>query len=383
MPVENTLITLRKPRILVSPLDWGLGHATRCVPIIQELLKLDCDVWLAADGATRRLLHNQFPQLAVMELPGYNIRYSKSLSGLSLRMLAQLPKIYNSISYENKWLRIKQPVYEFDAIISDNRLGFYHRKADSVFITHQLSIKTGMGKFFDWLAGRINYKYIRKFKYCWIADEANETNLAGELSHPEKMPGCKTEYIGTLSRLKPATGNEIKNHLLIVLSGPEPQRTILEKIIVNEIAMHAGTATIVRGLPNNDIQLPSTPSFKFYNHLSAEGLNAEMIKAEYIISRSGYSTIMEIARLNKKSILVPTPGQGEQEYLAKELSGKKRSVCIAQKKFSLIQAIEKAKAFAYQPFPAYNDEAMKKSVGDFVKQLERKINSPDYAEFLG
>jgi UDP-N-acetylglucosamine transferase subunit ALG13 len=382
MPAENPQLTTRKPRILVSPMDWGLGHATRCIPLIHELQAHECDVWLASDGPTKRLLAEQFPKLTVLDIQGYNIRYSKS-GGLFFRMLRQMPKMLDVISYENHWLKTKYPVYEFDAVISDNRFGFRNKKIYSVFITHQLAIKSGMSGAVSNILRSLNYGYINKFNACWVPDTPNGDGLAGELSHPDKMPKTPVSYIGHLSRFKPAASTEIKNHLLVVLSGPEPQRTILEKKILKEIINYDGTATVVRGLPTEEKYIPSTDKISFYNHLNAEDLNHEMAKAEFVIGRCGYSTLMDIARLQKKSILVPTPGQTEQQYLAKLTDSKKYALCVKQDEFSLSNAINKAQSFSYEPFPQYDDSFLKKTVKDFVKQLEAKINLSVYAEFLG
>ena len=237
--------------------------------------------------------------------------------------------------------------------------------------------------FFDGLVRNINYAYIRKFNACWIPDEKNENNLAGKLSHPKRFPKPPVQYLGPLSRFHYTGIEQQKNHILVVLSGPEPQRSILENIIVQKISQHNGTATVVRGLLTASNFIPSTNNIKFHNHLPAEELNAEMEKAEFVISRSGYSTVMDIARLNKKSILIPTPGQTEQEYIGKYLSASGKVLCIEQKNFALLDAIEKAKNFSYTPFPEYNDVHFKKTIKDFVGKIVTKINPALYTEFLG
>jgi UDP-N-acetylglucosamine transferase subunit ALG13 len=383
MPAENLPRQTRKPRILLSPLDWGLGHATRCIPIIRELISHDCDVWLACDGTNKRLLADEFPELTILEMPGYKIRYSKSGKGLFFRMLVQVPKLLDMISYENHWLETKNPVYEFDAVISDNRFGFRNKKIHSVFITHQLFIKSGIGGMADAFLRFLQYGYINKFDQCWVPDIENKNSFAGELSHPSRLPKTPVEYIGMLSRFKTATATEIKKHILVILSGPEPQRTILEKIVLKDIINYPFTATVVRGLPGEIKYIPATENIKFHNHLNAEDMNREMEKAEFIISRSGYSTIMDLARLQKKSILIPTPGQTEQLYLAKNLTANNHAVCVTQNNFSLTDAITKAESFSYQPFPQYDDGLLKQAVKSLLKKLETKINQSIYAEFLG
>jgi UDP-N-acetylglucosamine transferase subunit ALG13 len=374
MPADLPLKTIRKPRILIAPLDWGLGHATRCVPIIRELLVHDCDVWIAGEGAQQILLKEEFPQLIFLELYGYKIKYAKSKAGLLFRMIGQVPKMLDIISYENKWLEKENEVFEFDAVISDNRYGFNNKKLYGIFITHQLSIRTGLGGLFDWLLQKMNYRYIKKFKTCWVPDEENEHTLAGELSHPKQLPKTPVQYLGILSRFQNLSVPEIKSHLLILLSGPEPQRSILENSIVKEIAHYNGSATVVRGLPDSANLIPSTNSIKFFNHLPAEELNKEMQQAEYVIGRSGYSTIMDIAGLNKKSIFIPTPGQAEQEYLAKYLSENNYAFSSQQSAFSLHKALKEASAFTYKSFPQYDNGKLKKIISDLVGMLEIKMN---------
>src|SRR5436190_11979509 len=297
---------LRKLRILVAPLDWGLGHATRCIPIIQHLLKADVEVWLAGEGAQEKLLADEFPDLPFLSLHGYRIRYARSAIGLVKNILFQAPKIVKAIRNENKWLAKMIDEHHFDAVISDNRYGLYHQNTPCIFITHQLKIKSPLGKWTERILQKRNYKYINQFTECWVPDIDDEYGLAGELSHPFKKPVIPIHYIGWLSRLNTVSVNiinETKDHLLIILSGPEPQRSLLEDKIIKEIANYRGTATIVRGLPTSPSLIPSTSMIHFYNHLPAEELNKEMQKAEYIISRSGYSTIMDIIKLKKKSIL--------------------------------------------------------------------------------
>jgi len=335
-------------KLLVAPLDWGLGHATRCVPVIRALLDKHCEVWLAGEGAQEKLLREEFPALPFLPLRGYRVKYA--LQGLAGKIFLQIPSILQSIKEENKWLKEQVNKQGFEAVISDNRYGLYHEKIFSILITHQLTIKSPFGKWSEKILQGWNYKLIHRFHECWVPDEAGENNLAGELSHPARLPSTLIKYIGLLSRLEKIYPDEIKNHLLIILSGPEPQRSLLEDKIISQLFSHTGTATVVRGLPSAEKILPSTDSIQFYNHLPAKELGAEAAKAEFIISRSGYSTVMDIAAMQKKSILIPTPGQTEQEYLAGHLLKKHFAYCSSQKEFSLQQALEEARNFEYRLF---------------------------------
>ena len=337
-------------KILVAPLDWGLGHATRCIPVIKALLKNNCSVWLAGEGQQVVLLSNEFPLVPILKLKGYRVNYSAS--GMIGKILIQVPKILTSIRYENKWLKEQVDKYEFDFIIADNRYGLYHKKVHSIFMTHQLNIKSPLGKWSEKILRLLNYKFIDRFDECWVPDEEGENNLAGDLSHPENLPAIPVKYIGFLSRFNRMNSfgeNEIETsgHLLIILSGPEPQRSLLEENILQQLSSYSGTATIVRGLPEKINSLSSSNHVQIFNHLPAELLHKELVKAEYVISRSGYSTVMDITAMKKKSILIPTPDQTEQEYLASYLTKKQFAYCVSQKNFSLQESIEKAKAFPY------------------------------------
>lgn len=339
------MTVLAGKKLLIAPLDWGLGHATRCVPIIRDLLNNNCEVWLAGEGAQEKILREEFSSLHFLPLKGYRIKYSGK--GLTAKLLMQVPSILRSIKEENDWLKEQVERHEFGAVISDNRYGLYHEKVFSIFITHQLRIKSSLGKLSEDLLQKWNYKLISKFNECWIPDEEGENNLAGALSHPVKLPSLPVKYIGPLSRFTKLNIEEIKGHLLVILSGPEPQRTILENKVVDQIVNYPGSATIVRGVPGEKNILPSTNTIHFYNHLTAEELNKEMMKAEFVISRSGYSTVMDIHALQKKSILIPTPGQTEQVYLAGYLLKKRFAYCVDQNEFSLLKTVEEARKFNF------------------------------------
>ena len=348
MNQPNTDKIPRKFRILIAPLDWGLGHATRCIPIIRSFLQKDVDMWLAGEGAQAQLLHTEFPSLPILDLQGYQIKYAKTKRGLLWKIFRQLPKMKKAIARENKWLQQQIDTYHFDLVISDNRYGLHHLIVPCIFITHQLTIQSPAGKWTEKILQKINYRYINRFTTCWIPDVAGQENLAGVLSHPTHRPKIPSQYIGWLSRLKKETNTTTTHHLCVILSGPEPQRSILEQKMLQEISQYNGTATIVRGLPATASIIPSTNMIKVYNHLPAAELEKEMQKAMYIIGRSGYSTIMDIIALGKKAILLPTPGQTEQEYLATYLKKKNIAFTCSSKSFSLTNVLQAAESFPYQ-----------------------------------
>ena len=367
MKAENFNIPGNKPRILIAPLDWGLGHATRCIPVISALIKQDCTVFVAAEGQIKNLLEKEFPYLQFIELRGYRVRYSRKKFWLPVKLLWQLPKIMYRIYAENRWLKKAIKEHRIGAVISDNRMGLHNKQIPSVYITHQLTIKTG-GRFTERLAQKIHYHYIKKFKACWVPDTEGVLNLAGELSHPLILPKVPVSYLGSLSRFEKREP-EIKYDLCIILSGPEPQRTVFEKIILADINRMQEKICLIRGLPQKTETLQSNnPSIEIKNHLPANKLSMIIQQSKIIISRCGYSTVMDLVKLQKKAILVPTPGQTEQMYLGKYLQSKKIFYTVDQQNFSVPDSIKNAEAFECNVWPSNNDD-YKKVVENFVATL--------------
>jgi hypothetical protein len=393
--IEKINISPRKTyKILLAPLDWGLGHATRCIPIIKELLNQKCEVWVAASGAQKALLQEEFPFLPFVELPGYNVKYGKNRAFTLLKIVVAIPKILIRIKREKAWLNQFLGTEKPDAVISDNRYGLHAPGLFSVFITHQLRIKTPFGQIADTFLQRINYRAIHRFSLCWIPDLEGAVSLAGQLSHPDRLPGTPTRYIGVLSRFE-RQPMAASCDLLILLSGPEPQRTIFEKKILDQLPSYPGSTILVRGLPGTAASLFSTgesaltgaaltlPRVRVYNHLPAKALNAVICGAGLVLSRAGYSTIMDLLKLGKRAILVPTPGQTEQEYLGRYLTGKQMALCIEQSTFSLSGAIAVARDFSFagigaggataiQPAENAGNDLLQKEVRSFLETLDSR-----------
>jgi uncharacterized protein (TIGR00661 family) len=360
-----------KPRVLVAPLDWGLGHATRCIPIITALLTNNCEVLLAGEGKTLALLQQEFPQLRCLPLKGYNIHYGKTKWEVYGKLLLQIPKILDAIHQENEWLEEAIDTYQIDAVISDNRYGLYTDRIPSVFITHQLLIKTSLGETADRFLQKFNYHFVNDYSTCWVPDVADETiNLAGALSHPDIKPNIPLHYIGPLSRFHSMRDNPAGQHLLLLLSGPEPQRTLLEERLLAQAAQYTGPVLLVRGLPGETTTTVHVPAnVTAVNHLPAVELEQAIKAAKYVVARCGYSTIMDLMALQKKSILIPTPGQTEQEYLATHLITQGMALCMEQDQFDLITALGLAPEFNYHfPEPA-DSTRLQEVVSTFVQQI--------------
>jgi UDP-N-acetylglucosamine transferase subunit ALG13 len=343
---QLTLIKeLTRPKILIAPLDWGLGHATRIIPIVHYLQQVQCQIWIAASGQTEKVLKETFPGIPFLHLDGYKVNYQGRYGSFSLKMASQIPKIIRAVHFENDWLNKNQEIYHWDAVISDNRYGLYHKELRSAFITHQLNIKTGMGLWVDKLIRWANQFFISKFDECWIPDAAGSINLAGELSHGDIPENAV--YIGPLSRF--SKGNDsIPGLLLVILSGPEPQRSILEKILEKQLSAYPGKVCIVRGIPGEKIKPEDSANVQWYNHLPAKDLQELMSAAELVICRSGYTTVMDLVKMQKKAILVPTPGQTEQEYLAVYLMQQQLFLSEQQDEIDIQRTLQKAATFMFR-----------------------------------
>lgn len=358
-------------KILIAPLDWGLGHATRNIPLIMSLLDEGCLVIIAADGAIKTLLEHEFQNVTFLALRGYKIKYSKRKSWFLLKIAFQLPAILLSIFREHQWLKKTIKKYSINAVISDNRFGMYCSAIPSVYITHQLLIKTG-NNFSEKLASKFHGWFIKKYTYCWVPDFEGTQNIAGQLSHPANIPD-NVKYIGCLSRFERHKGVSVKYDLLILLSGPEPQRSIFEKLLLSQLQQFGGKVLLVRGLPGiNDASLTPTvisDNIQIKNHLTLKELNLAIEQSEKVICRSGYTTVMDLIKLQKKAILVPTPGQTEQEYLGMNLMKQKLFYCVQQDEFLLNEVIRKATEFSFLSGD-YDMQQYRKIIHQFVQSID-------------
>ena len=328
----------RKSRILIAPLDWGIGHATRCIPIIQQLIKKGFEVLIAGEGRSLSILEQEFPNINTIYLKGYNVEYSAK-DNMKMTIISQIPKIIYNIKQEH--IKIKKIIedYKIDGIISDNRFGLWNKKIPSVFITHQLEIQSSI---LQSKIQEINYKYINKFDKCWILDNKDH-GLAGKLSHPKNLPN-NTIYIGPISRFKNYK-EELKYEILALISGPEPQRSILEDILKKQFLEYNKSALIILGKPELNFK-EKINNVEIISHLESSKLNQVILQSKIIICRSGYSSIMDLAKLNKKAIFIPTKGQTEQEYLAKYFQEKGICNYTNQSEFNLKTSLKKNKSYS-------------------------------------
>lgn len=329
----------------MAPLDWGLGHATRCIPLIHALKQNGYKVWIATDGPQEALLKNEFPDLDFIKLPGYQIRYSRSRGWLPIKIMQQLPGLFSIVQREHRWLQKVIEQYNIQLVISDNRYGLWSNKVPSIFITHQLTIKAPY-RWLESLIRKINYRYINRFTACWVPDMKEHGGLASVLSHPIALPRIPIHYMGLLSRFEKTTEGS-STHISIILSGPEPQRSLLEQKIVEQLSGINEQIVLIRGLPGSTEKLLLPPHVQSFNHLETGALQQVLMQSKLVITRSGYTSMMELMHLQIKTVLVPTPGQTEQEYIAEKLSERGFAIMMNQSDFNLAKAIEAAKNHQY------------------------------------
>jgi len=345
-------------------LDWGLGHATRCIPIIQLLLDKGVDVVIGADHYPLVMLKEEFPSLEFITFPGYEIKYPKK-KGMNFKMLFQTPKVFHRIKKENEQLQQIIDDYQIDGVISDNRFGLYSEKVPCVFVSHQIHIQAPLMKRSIY---KTNKKFIERYHQCWIPDVEGDDSLSGALSHNYQMPR-NSRYIGPISRLeKKKLSSSNKYEVAAILSGPEPQRQLFEEKIIDQLTKLNLKSIIVRGIPNEEKVQKLPNNICFENFLPSKSINEIISNSKLIVSRSGYSSIMDFCVLHKKAYLVPTPGQTEQEYLAKFHKSKGWFNADQQADMNILKALERIDD--YKPAGInYGKEKLDQLITDFISKI--------------
>ncbi len=322
--------------ILIAPLHWGLGHATRCVPIIYKLQSNGYKVVIASDGNALALLKKEFPKLDFITLPSYQISYPKNKGLFKWKMLQLLLKNRKVPKKEKHIIDQLISKNQIHGIISDNRPGVWSSKIPSIYISHQLEVLTGITTF---LSTYMHQKIIQNFDECWVPDN-KKSSLSGQLGNNSHC-SIPVKYIGILNRMK-KLDLSINYDYCIILSGPEPQRTLLEKILLQEFSNSQKKVVLIQGIIAEKQIKKEIGPITFYNYLTKELLEKTINESDVVIARSGYTSLMDLAHLNKKAFFIPTPGQYEQEYLAEHLERLQMAPFCKQEDFT----IEKLKEVA-------------------------------------
>jgi len=306
------------------------------IPMARKLLEMNHKVFIASGEEHLLLFRKELPGLIYIPFPGFKPGYSSFLPQY-IPLLLKTPLLLFHIIREH--FRLKRIIREYfvDIVISDNRFGLWNRKVKTVYVTHMPLIPFPKPvQFLEFIGILLHRAVIRKYSFCFIPDLPGELNVSGRLSHGIKLPDT-VRYIGILSRFNPTALSSQKNpvsfqHNTVILSGPEPQREILKQKIITLLKDKKMMTVILEGRPGKKNEVIRSDNITFYSHLLSSEMQEMISGSETIITRAGYSTIMELISLNCSALLIPTPGQTEQEYLAEYLSAKKWFTTCPQEK---------------------------------------------------
>lgn len=354
-------------KILYAVLNWGLGHASRSIPIIQSLLEKDLEIVIASDGEALLLLQKEFPSLAFESLSSYNVKYSKKAKSFDKTIFFQLKKFGKTIKEEHQQTQNLVKKHQITHIISDNRYGVYSKKIPSTIICHQINLQH-KNVFVKKQMNKVHFSLLEKFTEIWVPDFENEKAIASNIStlaYKNKAIESKLKFIGLLSRMEKENVEIIKNKIAIILSGPEPQRSILEEKLLAEISTINEEFILVRGTEKFEKSILENENLLVFSLLKTKELNTIIKQSKLVICRAGYSSIMDLLKLEKPAILIPTPGQTEQEFLAIHLKNKKWFYSENQEEFQLAKALIESKNFSL-PKAYYSTAVLEKTLKTFL-----------------
>lgn len=351
-----------KLKILISPLNWGLGHASRIIPIIRTLISMGHEVKIGGSGTSIEYLHRYFTNEDFITISSPTIKYGKK-HAIGAGFAVSFFSFVRGILHDKRALKRIIEKHKFDVVISDNRPGLFSKDIKSIYITHQFNVLTRKPKSLSGRLVRLSHrKLLKKFDYCLIPDNYGALSMAGLLARAEC--NSKNHYIGVLSRFSgmslPNTAiNDKRADVLVLFSGPEPQRSNFERVVIKKFSNSEKKIAIVRGVLNQ-----SQPCEHFsenmivYNNPDEDELFYLIKTTPVIICRSGYSSLMDLAACNRKAVLVPTPGQPEQEYLAENFVSRFGFVACSQDELAAFN-VEIVEPNSYWDYP-YGKENLKK-----------------------
>ena len=337
----------QKKKVFIAPLNWGLGHATRLLPLIKYLVAKNYTVYIGASGRSKEILKHEVNECIFVDFPEYPIKYPRSRFFVSRFMLVVFPKMLRAMKNEKKRIRDLHEQYGFNLIISDNRFSLAIRGVKSLLISHQLRYKLPWPiQKIEWLPEYFNYRHFRKYDKTIIPDSDQNITLTGELSHNLRyLPGDKLYYMGIMTDLEEnmEENNEDIDYFVII-SGPEPQRTKFERIIFKQVYKLEGRIVVALGKPEKAYKI-RMGNVEIFAYLNREKISYYMKKAKFLISRPGYTTVMEMIEFKKQGLFIPTPGQIEQTYLAKYFLENNWCYSTSQYGINLITAVKIAQTF--------------------------------------
>lgn len=359
----------------MCPLDWGLGHVSRIIPVLKRLHQHNCKLYVACSRSQFLFLQQENISFEWIPCSSPVIKY-KARTLNTFDLLALVPKIYTGIVRDKKQINQWIKKYHIHLVISDSRFGCYHKSVPSIIITHQINMKLPPSvSFFESILSWYIKKRIRKFRYCWVPDIPSFPNFAGDLSLCTKLP---VQHIGILSRFEKAaqTQHNLQHdyEVLGIVSGPEPQRSIFAQLLLSQMKQLPYRCALVLGKPDHSEAPTQENNVTIFPFANSNELHQLILSSKYIVARAGYSTIMDLIALQRTAILVPTPGQTEQEYLASYYQTKKTFVVSTQENLKLDKAIEELSVYTFN-YQYTSNHLLDIALEKVLTEIEQNIHS--------
>lgn len=358
-----TIWIKQRMKVLFAVGSWGLGHATRDLPLINRLLESGCELTVVSTDRALSLLRKELgPRCEFFDWPDVPKPLARTAKLFYTKFALSVPLVFRTILSEHRTLQNLLRRRRFDRIISDNRFGIHSRRIDSYQIAHGLrAIAPRRNRQLELALEYFCYSWLRPARRVIVPDYLHD-GLSGDLSHnltffePERL-----EYIGILAsvRRRPV---EPDVDLFVTISGPEPQRAILEEIVLGQVDALPGKVVVALGKPEEPLRTWQHDGAQVYSYLDRRQQENLMNRSRLIVSRSGYTTLMELVELNRQALLIPTPGQTEQEYLGWLHNSRGTYLSVTQQRLDLRRDVERAGSFRGYEAPHLTDESVERFV---------------------
>ncbi|MFP4223274.1 MAG: glycosyltransferase [Phycisphaeraceae bacterium] len=311
-------------RILFGTSSWGLGHATRDLVLIRALLEAGCEVTVVATGPALKVLRGELGERCdYLDWPDMPSTISRSTIGFYVKTISFIPRIFLAWFDEKRRLRKLLRDRPIDVVISDHRYGLVTDAVPCFFISHSPRyIAPWRSWFMETCMELFVAAWLRPAEKLLVPDH-DQRGLSGDMSHKTRFfPREKMVFLGQLSSLSlpdDPPGQDIDT--FISISGPEPQRTRFQAKVLGQLGRLKGRTVVTLGLPGREPpRVKDVPAnVEIHAYLGRAEQQRMMLRSRLVVCRSGYTTLMELAELGRPALLVPTPAQTEQLYLAKTL----------------------------------------------------------------
>ncbi len=348
-------------KVLFAVAAWGLGHATRDLVLIRELLAAGHEVTILSTERALQLLRSELgSRCSYLELPDIPKPLSRKALFFYVKMSLSMPAVFWTFYREHQFVRQVARSQRFDRIVSDTRYGVFLREIPSYHIVHSLrQIVPGRPREIEIMVELVQKRLLAGARRILIPDQ-RENGLAGDLCHNLNcFDGHNLEYIGILSSVKRRPVQPDLDYFVTV-SGAEPQRSIFEKMVLQQAYDLPGRVVIALGKPDVPLSVTSDGRVDVYSYMGRGQQEEMMNRARLVVSRSGYTTMMELAELGKQALLIPTVGQSEQEYLGAYHEKLGTMHTVTQPHLSLVRDVEAASSYSGIPLSHGTEESARR-----------------------